>query len=418
MRLCTLCVYTHTIQVWGYCIVYSCTGHSTTFFDVNESQLHTFFIYINRPFGVGEQAKTIITMKTKSLLFSAFVASIGLVACDVLDQNETQLPTEEPKTFTVQLGVGGEIDATYNPLTRFTPDDRDLYGIQVWHKPSSQTSYEPCAYGLFDNLANAKLEVQENYDYRFRVLLVDDAKDKIYCDSILVDSNYYLGYDKPFRAKNNYNGTTSSYSITKLTNEFTVSSDCYFDGSFNYFEYKLTDGKTYTDPSGLDVYWGEVENYTPTEDNAQISIYLKRMNYGFKVVVGDFFNQGEITVTLSDAGSGLKHQYTLTPDNKTVEDVFAYNYLGNWYGKDDLTSATDSRTVDFVWKNEDGTTKVDWTSKSLTFYRLKQTVINLEYYGEDDVIGSNSLVLHYEDTPIEEGYKNVSHGSNQDDYVW
>ena len=46
MRRCILFAPTHTIQVWGYCIVYSCTGHSTTFFDVNESQLHTFFIYI------------------------------------------------------------------------------------------------------------------------------------------------------------------------------------------------------------------------------------------------------------------------------------------------------------------------------------------------------------------------------------
>lgn len=358
-------------------------------------------------------------MKTKSLLFSAFVASIGLVACDVLDQNETQLPTEEPKTFTLQLGVGGEIDATYNPLTRFAPDDRDLYGIQVWHKPSSKTSYEPCAYGLFDNLANAKLEVQENYDYQFRVLLVDDAKDKIFCDSILVDSNYYLGYDEPFLGRNNYNGTTSSLSITKLTNEFTISEDCYFDTDFETFSYKLKDGKEYSNPSGLDVYWGEVANYTPTEDNAQISIYLKRMNYGLKVIVGDFFNQGKITVTLSGAGNSLKQEYILTPDNKTVEDVFAYGHLlDNWYGQDDLSKATTSRTVNFVWKNEDGTTKANWKSTSLTFYRLKQTVINLEYYGEDDVIGSNSLVLHYEDTPIEEGYKNVSHGSNQDDYVW
>ena len=58
MWLCTLCAYTHTIQVWGYCIVYSCTGHSTTFFDVNESQLHTFFIYIIALFGVGGQTKT------------------------------------------------------------------------------------------------------------------------------------------------------------------------------------------------------------------------------------------------------------------------------------------------------------------------------------------------------------------------
>ena len=352
-------------------------------------------------------------MKTKSLLLSAFVAMMGFVACDVLEPEQTPVENGEPKTFTVHLGVSGEINATYNPLTRFTPDERDLYAIQVYHKPSSQSSYEPFAYGLFDNLENAKLELTENYDYLFKVIMVDDAKDKIYSDSILVDSNYYLGYDKPFRAKNNYNGTNSAESITKLTNEFTVSSGSYF-ASNSYFgspvSYKLKDGKEYSHPTNLDVYYGATGTYTPTEDNAQISIYLKRMNYGLKIVAGDFFNNGTIKVSTSYKG------YTLTPDNKSVEDVFAHYGLSSWYGYDDLSKAYTTCTLDFTWTKDDGT-KVNWEQISVYCYRLKQTVVNLDYYS-DGAAGSASLVMHYKDTPIEENYNEIIHGSDQDDYDW
>ena len=75
-------------------------------------------------------------------------------------------------------------------------------------------------------------------------------------------------------------------------------------------------------------------------------------------------------------------------------------------------------TLDFKWTKADETV-VDWKSYSnVYYYRLKQTVFNLEYYGEDGVMGDNFFEAHYEDTPIEEGYTNYKHGSEQDDYNW
>lgn len=353
-------------------------------------------------------------MKAKHLLFALFALSLGATACEN-DNTELQQPTE-PKTFTIKLRTTGEVDAQYNPLTRFTPDNRDLYGVQVWHKPATTGSYERYAYGLFDSLDDAELEVTENYKYIFQVWMVDDGKDKVFCDSILVDNNYYLGYDQPFRGRNKYNGTTTE-SITQLTNQFTYDSDRYFlaTTSSPYFnqDFKTRDGKTTDYPEGVDFYYGHIKDYLPTEDGVSLSIYLKRMVFGLKVIVGDFLDNGEISL------STLGKTFTFTPEKRVLETSFAYmgGQYFDWYTIDDLSRTERSMSFDFFWEKEDGST-VDWKSFSGYFYRLKQTVFTLDYYGEDEVLGSNMFEIHYEDTPIEEGYKNYEYGDEQDDYNW
>lgn len=355
-------------------------------------------------------------MKAKHLLFALFALALGAASCE----NDTPTtPNQEPKKMTIKLRTTGETDAQYNPLTRFTPDDRDLYGIQVWHKPATTGSYERYAYGLFDSFEDVEIEVTENYKYIFEVWMVDDGKDKVFCDSILVDQNYYLGYDKPFRGHNKYNGA-SSESVTQLTNEFTYASDRYFTGSSNsgsantwsqYF--KAKDGKEYTYPEDVDFYYGRVGDYIPTEGGVTLSIYLKRMAFGIKVIVGDYFDNGKITL------STLDYKYTFTPENRVLEKTYAYmrGPYYNWYTRDDLSETNQTMSFDFFWKKDDGTT-VDWKSFGAYFYRLKQTVFTLDYYGEDEVLGGNMFEIHYEDTPIEEGYKSYRNGADQEDYNW
>ena len=97
MWLCTLCAYTHTIQVWGYCIVYSCTGHSTTFFDVNESQLHTFFIYNNRTFGVGGQNFTPMKEQKFQNYLTPLIEVQSVVAERGYFGSMLEDPVEQPK---------------------------------------------------------------------------------------------------------------------------------------------------------------------------------------------------------------------------------------------------------------------------------------------------------------------------------
>ena len=351
-------------------------------------------------------------MKAKHLLLALCALSVGVTSCETI-LNDVQQPTE-PETFTMKFSAAGELNATYKPLTRFTPDDRDLYGVQVWHKPATTGSYEYYAYGLFDNVEDMELEVKENYKYKFEFKLIDDGKDKIFCDSILVDNNYYLGYDQPFRGKNKYNGASEN-SITKLTNEFSYAEDRYF---YDNGYIKTPDGKKTHWPENIDFYYGEINDYQPTEDGTTLSVYFKRMVFGFKINIGDFFDNGKITVSL------LNKSYTLTPENKEFEKTYAYYDTSSstgykaWYDKDDLSKAYSYTSLDFKWTKADETV-VDWKSYSnVYYYRLKQTVFNLEYYGEDGVMGDNFFEAHYEDTPIEEGYKSYKHGSEQDDYNW
>ena len=375
------------------------------------------FLFLYNPVVGGEADTNILNfMKARKFLFAALIATLGMVACDVPDP---QQPTDEPKTFTVKLGVKGEISVSQNPLTRFTPDNRDLYGIQVYHKPASESTYVPYAYGLFDNIDDVKLEVTENYNYNFEVMLVDDGKDKIFHDSILVDNVPYIGYDRPFYGYNQYSGASTS-SLTKVTNEFTYAEDKYFKGKgttnkgFSSVYYKTTATNS-NYPLGIDSYYGELDDYTPTEEGATIDIYLKHMIYGLKVQVGDFFTEGSIKVSYYYDNS-YYHNFTLTPDNKTAENIYAYEYVASWYGQTDITKATTTGYIDFVWTKADGTT-VNWQKSSVNCTRLKQTVVNLDYY-EDSTIGSNTIAIHYDDTEMEKDYKSYIIGDTQDEYDW
>lgn len=353
-------------------------------------------------------------MKAKHLLFAIFALALGTTACEN-DYTDVEQPSE-PKTYTIKLRTTGEVDVTYEPLTRFTPDDRDLYGVQVWHKPATTGSYEYYAYGLFDNLENTELEVTENYKYRFYVTLIDDGKDKIYKDSILVDNQKYYGYSYPFKAYNNYNASPS-LSITKVTNEFVVSDKCYFQNiSSSGYSNKNADKETlywwYSVNNPLEPYYGEVVDYIPEEDGTIIPIYLKKMVTGIKVSIGDWLTEGTVTMAVGTSNNYFK---TFTPNDKEYESVIAVCDRQSWYNK---TSSTPSYNEDlfFVWTKNDGT-QVKWKSLNVYMYRLKQTVVTLDYY-QDDIMGANALEMHYEDLPIEENYKIYNFGGEQDDYIF
>lgn len=358
-------------------------------------------------------------MKAKQLLFAALTLAIGAISCEK-SLGDVQQPDIKPKTMKIKLRATGEIDVDHQPLTRFTADDRDLYGVQVWHKPVSTGSYEYYAYGLFDNLDNVELEVKENYKYRIEVRMIDDGKDKIYCDSILIDTQYYLGYGRPFSGKNDYNAS-SSESITQLTNKFTYDRSRYFLScglnSKSQTQIQLADGKIFENPIGIDLYYGKVEDYIPTENGAGLSIYLKHMIFGLKIEVGDFFKEGSISVKDGVKLNKGEHNAILTPDSRSLTRTFADTQNNSsWYDATDPLIASFNWYIEFVWTKENGS-QVKWKTLYIPVYRLKQAVIKLDYY-EDDVLGNNHFEVHYEDTPLEENYVEYIFGSEQDDYIF
>lgn len=376
-------------------------------------------------------------MKTRKLLFAAFALALSFVACE--NGNIPATPNDDPKTYTVSLDISGEIEVSQNPLTRFTPDDRDLYGIQVDCVPNSGGSYKHYAYGLFDSINNINIELVENHKYRFTLLLINDGKDKIYDDIITIDEIDHVGYNTPY---NTYLKETSSRVVTPVFNEFIITEDVYFNSFTGGYRLKGEDNIRYA-VEDLDVYYGITEDYTPTADNDTVSIFLKRMIFGLKVVENNFLTDGQITIDMAcvdnySIGANKFGEYRgqvfdkliLSPDTAESSQIYAYsnlvdefhsnsqgNYISamdSWYGYDELDDAIAHIFVTIAWERGDGTI-IKWNDKMIQINRLKESVINLSYY--EDGTKDTNLSLVYEDYDISEGVI-YEYGGEQGDYKW
>lgn len=355
-------------------------------------------------------------MKLRHFFFAALASVMAFAACE--QEIDPVNPDTKPEVYTVKLACAGELDITQVPLTRFTPDNNDLYAVQVSYKPNSGGSYKPYAYGLFDDISNLTVELLADYQYRFAIDMIDDAKDIVYCDSVLIDTQHYLGYAEPFIGYNGYNASKNE-SITKLMNELVYSQDCYFvkvgglypdsGGTNSSHPIKLKNGSTVSDPKGVDRYFGLVKDYTPSETGEEISVFMKRMVYGLKVVAGDFLTEGKLTVKNN---GGSSDDFTLTPDNKTYEAVYPYYTPYSWYTSENPST---SRSITITWTKADGTS-VSLKSQSPSFHRLKQTIINVEFY-EDENAGDTKLQMLYDEDPFTEGNSYI-YGDDQGEYAW
>lgn len=352
-----------------------------------------------------------LIMKIKHYFMAAFMLCMGMVACETLSEEPT-LPEDAPKTFTARFNMTGEINVSQTPLTRFTPDSNDLYAIQVKYKPVSGGSYAYYAYGLFDDLSNVTLELVENHYYDFEVIMIDDAKEKIYCDSILVDSKMYHGYGAPFVAYNYYNASTSK-SITKVSNEFEYSEKKHFDG---FYDIQNVDGIKRHNADGINVYYAHIEEYRPVADDEEISVFLKKMVFGLRIVAGDFLTEGVLSVKINDSASNNHYYSAITPDNKQHEYIFGtLSNRESWYKAVSDDKATTSAYLDFTWTKDDGTV-YNYEATYITCNRLTMTTVNVDFY-DDGKVENNKLVMKYEDTEMGEG-KTYTHGDEQEDYDW
>lgn len=356
-------------------------------------------------------------MKLRHFFFAALASVMAFAACE--QEINPVSPDTNPEIYTVKLACAGELDITQVPLTRsFTPDTNDLYGIQVYYKPvSGSNSYKKYAYGLFDDLTDITIDLIADYQFKFCVDVVDDGKTKVYSDGIEIESVNYVGYGYPFQAYNNYEGTRN-LSITKVSNEFTYSEDCYFSalgtsfqvpgGSASSSEYK---------PQGVETYYGE-KFVVPTVDGETISISLKRMVYGIKVIADDFLTEGEVSISFLSNTSGYPaymNGFKLDPDNKAIETTYSYRDRVSWYGYEELADATYNCYIRCQWTKDDGTI-LKLNPQRIYFNRLKQTIVNLTFY-EDTSLEDAKLAVQFEDQVfVEEGQYTYSFGDDQSEY--
>lgn len=349
-------------------------------------------------------------MKLRHFMFAATLSLLTFAACGEL--SDPVNPDDLPEVYTVKLDCGGELDINQVPLTRFTPDNNDLYGINVYYMPVSGGTYKHYAYGLFDDLSNATIDLIADYKFKFEVDLIDDGKSKVYSDGIQIEEVNYTGYGYPFQAYNNYDGT-KSLTITKISNAFTYSEVCYFHDLGQRFQIPGSTS-SYCEPEGVETYYGVAE-VVPTADGETVSVFLKRMVYGIKVVAGDFLTEG--TVKVSFASGNVSPSFTLSPDNKVVENIYTTLSRPSWYKKEELEDAYSYRYMNFSWTKDDGTV-LKLKEQTVKVNRLKQTIINLTFY-EDTTIDGAKLAVQYEDQVfVEEGQEIYSFGDDQSEYEW
>lgn len=284
----------------------------------------------------------------------ALVAA-ALVACS---KEDAPTPQEEPEFYTVQLGWGGEIvDIAYEPLdTRATTDD--LYGIQVYSKPnnnSTATSWEPYAYGVFDDPTDISIDLASGNKYKFVATMVVDGMERIewyadpsdHLDCLDINSEEVGVFKEGYGARLN----TGFYHPTN---------------SGNYLQFCSF--------TNIDRYYGELEDFVPSSSNANATIVMKRTSFGAKFVAeGALAKSGTLVI----GGTML---LTLTEEDDYISDIFTFHYVDIAWANDDYEEEV---LVSFKWIRPDNT-ELQIGTFPITYKRNTTTVVTIKM--ENDVV--------------------------------
>ena len=224
-------------------------------------------------------------MKTKYILF-AVTLLLGFSSCSKNDEGNTELTPESSEMVTVSLALGGEVITSEQPLSRAEEtSSTDLYGVQVYEEGNKY------AHGLFDNVADMKINLTRDKAYKFVVTLVKDGKNKVNCSN--------EAYSHPF----------VRFDRTPLSNKFNYNNSAYFTG--------LTSGYTSIDNYNeryypeTDRFYGELSGYIPTV-NGTANIELKRTAFGLRYEIEN----------LTDGSISLNVSKTFTDDNDEITETF------------------------------------------------------------------------------------------------
>ena len=289
-------------------------------------------------------------------------------------------PEEKLETILVSLNLGGEYMAiSESPMGR-TDNTSRVYGINVYYKDDSSTSWKHYGYGLFDNTDDMKISLIASYKYKFDCTMTEDNVDKV---SYTGTSNKY--YMLPYSTEYDGYGATQ----TAVTNEFIISTT-----SEKHLS-QIKKGKTSIVGGGLkdypriDRFYGELSDYTPSE-NTIPTIELKRTAFGIKVIT-EAPNDGTLTLSTNDLGTIATIE--AGSGNYDSETIFTYKDVYKcWAG----TITEQEFTLTLTWKRENGASQ-EFTKK-ITVKRNVMTTINIDV---TSTTASNNLKLNIESTPME-----------------
>ena len=144
-----------------------------------------------------------------------------------------------------------------------------------------------------------------------------------------------------------------------------------------------------------DRFYGEVDNYTPTE-NGSLTIDLKRTAFGLKYEVSGV-TDGTISVKIANSSRTFFKNTAITSEYESEEKIFTfYDVYSAWLYADNYT---ESITVSASWARGVGITQ-DLGSKTVQIKRNAMNVIRLKL-GSVDYDGNIGIEVE-EETDMDE----------------
>lgn len=283
------------------------------------------------------------------------ILSLLLVATFCSCSKEDAPVQEEDKFYTVSLKFNGDITTADSPLTRGTATD-DLYGLIIWQDGSIFGG------GLYDNVEDMKVRLQSSKKYKFVVTAVKNGKNVIYNNS--------AGYTYPFFYFEYSNNTIRKPMVlsNKLLNN--ISSDYYDSFKSGLSDMKSGNRSCYPE---TDRFYGEVDNYTPTE-NGVVNMDLKRTAFGLQYKVSGV-SDGTVTVTIKNSQQTFFEKSDITADYSSEEKVITFkDVYSAWQYADNYTEKV---SVSASWVRGIGITQ-DLGSKEVIVKRNKMNIINIK----------------------------------------
>lgn len=320
-------------------------------------------------------------MKTKILVALTIVSGIFFSAC----AEKPEPNTDGQEMITVQLGLGGEVDVQYEPMTKSFTDC--LYGVQIKYKKDDISLSTEYAYGLFDNLEDMKIDLVKGYTYEFVVTMLDNAKNIV--DHNNSNDEGLMFYSVPFSGL--------------LENKFILSSqECYW---FTMGRTEIED-EFYNIPNVGGRYVGFLE-FTPSENNTVAKIDMLRACFGARFVAeGNLANSGTLCIEMADAP---KIELKLSDANNQISEEFTFH---------DLSSIAYRKTTDY---SKDISTKITWIRDDesvvsfgahlITFKRNTTTVVTIKIEDEEPEETPAGISLGFEFAEGETG-EMVEDGAN------
>lgn len=304
--------------------------------------------------------------------------ALCLASCSA-QEDELQIvaPAEEQMPEPIEISFGG-----VGPETRAL-EGSYMYAINVWLDKGKDGSYgteDMYAKGVFSSLTGVRLTTYPGYPLKFECTIVKDAQDKV--PSSLV--NGCLVYDLPFNSActNTFEYSTATTTISK--------------GS------QLTNGTSVAKP---DTYYGILTDFTPTVDGEKAVIPVKRMNYGYRVIV-EGIEDGVASLKIGDVtdNSNIVDSYT-TPD---YFGVFSYSSASGAWRSSELYSFSRTITLDYTSNREAIVGKNYWNksvTKSFEVKRTKFTNVRIKLSGYDK--SSAKIEIELEELDFEDVVKDI-----------